>query len=155
MAGGVSRLACSTIRKGITFPHFPPAERKQRARWKCVCEWKLSFPFSLSLFFDECVSDWSWRKKRLFCAPPVNTSFGRQARFAGGEHQNKRTTDNKYRPQKASAKCLFCPFHRLVNRKCCCVGRRCSHTADSTGRHRRKENSQRTKRTTLLSNAQL
>lgn len=62
--------------------------------------------FSFFFFFDESVSDWSWRgKKRLFCAPPVNISFGHEARFAHGEHQNKRTTDNKYKLRKAPKKC--------------------------------------------------
>lgn len=34
--------------------------------------------------------------------------------------------------------CLFCLFHRPVNSKCCCVGRCCIHTANSTERHRNK-----------------
>lgn len=76
--------------------------------------------------------------REAFLCPTCQHFFGRQARFAHGEHQNKRTTDNKYKPQKAPAKCLFCLFHRPVNRKCCCVGRCCSHTAESTERHRKE-----------------
>lgn len=112
MAKRVSRLACSTIRKGITFTHFPPSERESGSPDENVSanENFLSF---LSLFFDEPVSDWSRRKKRLFCAPPVNISFGRRVRFAhgGGGIKTSGQLITNTKNQKAVEEC-FCLFRR-------------------------------------------
>lgn len=51
--GKVSRLACSPIRKGITFTHFL-CQKKVQVRWKCVGSEKV---------FDESMSDWGSRKR--------------------------------------------------------------------------------------------
>lgn len=76
----VSRLACSTIRKGITFTHF----LRQR-------KWERDENVSGSENFFFLTNPWVIEvpgKEAFLC--PVKFTW-REARFARGEHQNKQT----------------------------------------------------------------
>lgn len=77
--GKVSRLACSPIRKGITFTHFL-CQKKSSSEMKMCREWKSFWRIHEWLRFQE---------KKLFCVPVKFTWRG--ARFAHGEHQNKQS----------------------------------------------------------------